>query len=224
MYSITKPRTLLKRKFVWKLVFSCSNTSWKWNLGRIDSILVWILVTSCENQQLNFALWKSGHVCLSERLQPDVRARIIRCTAQMEWFDFFFALHLGEHHYYHTDNLSKDLQGTKMAAVSGQRLANLTKGTLTKICIDQSFDHFYANVARKSEGLLGEPTLPRKRHTSARLEVGAGAPSYPQTARDHFVRPIIRLFILSSGLSISALIRKASPLKPRWRPSCLKLL
>ena len=89
------------------------------------------------------------------------------------------SLHLGEHLFYRTDNLSKDLQGTKMAAVSGQRLANLTKGTLTKIRIDQSFDHFYANVARKSEGLLGEPTLPRKRHTSARLEVGA---------RDHFVR------------------------------------
>ena len=75
-----------------------------------------------------------------------------------------------------------------MAAVSGQRLANLTKGTLTKIRIDQSFDHFYANIARKSEGLLGEPKLPRKRRIPARLEVGAGAPSYPQTAKDHFVR------------------------------------
>ena len=49
-------------------------------------------------------------VCLSERLQPDVRARIIRCKAQMEWFDFFSALHLGEHHYCHTDNLSPVLQ------------------------------------------------------------------------------------------------------------------
>ena len=76
-----------------------------------------------------------------------------------------------------------------MTAVSGrQRLANLTKETLTKIRIDQSFDHLYANVARKSERLLGEPTLPRKRHTPARLKVGAGAPSYPQTAKDHFVR------------------------------------
>ena len=28
-YSVTKPRTLLRRKFVWKLVFSCSNTPWK---------------------------------------------------------------------------------------------------------------------------------------------------------------------------------------------------
>ena len=119
-------------------------------------------------------------VCLSERLQPNVRARIIRCKAQMEWFDFFSALHLGEHLYCHTDNLSKDLQGTKMAAVSGQRLAILTKGTLTKIRIDKSFDHFYANVACKSEGLLGKPMLPRKQCTLARLEVGARALSYPQ--------------------------------------------
>ena len=70
---------------------------------------------------LDFALWK-WDVCLSERLQPDVRARIIRCKAQMEWFDFFSAVHLGEHLYCLTDNLYKDLQGTKTAAVSGQRL------------------------------------------------------------------------------------------------------
>ena len=62
----------------------------------------------------------------------------------------------------------------------GQRLPKLTKKTLTKIRTDQSLDHFYANVACKCEGLLGEPTLPRKRRTLARLEVGAGAPSYPQ--------------------------------------------
>ena len=99
----------------------------------------------------------------------------------MERFDFFFSLHLGERLYAHTDNPSKDLQGTKVAAVSGQRLANLTKETLTKIpTSDQSVNHFYANVSRKSEGLLGEPMLPRKRCNSARLEVGAGAPSYPQ--------------------------------------------
>ena len=66
-----------------------------------------------------------------------------------------------------------------MAAISGQRLANLTKEILTKMPSDQSFDHFYANVPRKSEGLLGEPTLPRKRCTSARLEVCVSATSYP---------------------------------------------
>ena len=129
-------------------------------------------------------------VCLSERLQSDVRARIIGCNnAQMERIDLSFALHLGEHLYCHTDNLSKDLQSTKMTAVSGrQRLANLTKETLTKIRTDQSFNHSHAKVARKSEGLVGKPTLPRKRRTPARLEVGAGAPSYPQTAKDPFRR------------------------------------
>ena len=67
-----------------------------------------------------------------------------------------------------------------MAAVSGRLLANLTKETFTKIpTSDQSFDHFYANVSRESEGLLGEPTLPRKRCPWAKLEVGAGALSYP---------------------------------------------
>ena len=67
----------------------------------------------------------------------------------MERFDFFFALHLGEHLYSHTDNLSKDLHGTNMAAVSGECLANLTKETLTKIpTSDQSFDHFYSTAQR----------------------------------------------------------------------------
>ena len=108
----------------------------------------------------------------------------------MERFDFFFGLHLGGRLHSHTDNLSKDLQGTKVAVVSGQglALANLTKEMLTKTPSDQSFDYFYAIMSRKREGLLGKPTLPRKRCTSPRLEVGAGAPSYPQTTKDCFRR------------------------------------
>ena len=39
-------------------------------------------------------------------------------------------------------------------------MANLTKETLTKMPSDQSFDHFYGNISRKSEVLLGKPTLP----------------------------------------------------------------
>ena len=147
-------------------------------------------------------------VCLSERLQPDVRARIIGCNnAQMERIDLSFALHLGEHLYPHTDNLSKDLQSTKMAAVSGrQRLANLTKETLTKIRTDQSFNHSHAKVARKSEGLVGKPTLPRKRRTPARLEVGAGAPSYPQTARD----PCRRVYYEAIDLVVKAIYQRVN--------------
>ena len=87
------------------------------------------------------------NVCFSERLLSDVRARIIRCKAQMVSFDFFFALHLGKRFYSHTDNLFKVVRVLRwlLSVDSGQLLANLTK----KICANQSFDHFYANVAHK---------------------------------------------------------------------------
>ena len=127
-------------------------------------------------------------VCQFKQLQPDVQTRIIGYKAQMEWFEIICGLHFGERLYSPTDNLSKTLQGTKMAAVSVHRLENLTNETLTKMHTDQSFDHFYANVSRKSEGLVGEPTLPTQRRTPARLEVKAAAPSYPQTAKHHFRR------------------------------------
>ena len=61
----------------------------------------------------------------------------------------------------------------KMAAVSEQQLANLTKETLTKMHNDQDFDLFNANVVHMRQGLIGEPTLQRKRRTSLRLEVSA---------------------------------------------------
>ena len=56
----------------------------------------------------------------------------------MERFDFFFGLHLGGRLHSHTDNLSKDLKGTKVAAVSGQglTLAYLTKETIKKMPSD----------------------------------------------------------------------------------------
>ena len=95
-----------------------------------------------------------------------------------------------------------------MTAVSGQRLANLTKEMLTKIPTsdhDQSFDHFYANASRKSGGLLGEPMLPRNRCTSARLEIGAGAPSYPKLPRINLEGFATRLLIFNRQCYRSAL-------------------
>ena len=71
---------------------------------------------------------------------------------------------------------------------------------------DQSFDHFYANVSCKSEGLLGEPTLPRKQGGwTGGLEVGASAPTYPQTANDHFRR----VYYEAIDLIISAIYQES---------------
>lgn len=126
----------------------------------------------------------------------------------MERFYSFFGLHLGEWLYCHTDNLPKTLQWTKIAAVSGQLLANLTKEVLRKMRADQSFNLFDANVARKSEGLVGEPTSPRKRwflfSTLARLKVGAGATKaipklFKITLKGCMMRPLILSSVLTGA-------------------------
>ena len=67
-----------------------------------------------------------------------------------------------------------------MAAVSEQHLANLKKETLTKTHNDQGFDLFNDNVVHVSQGMVGEPTLHRKRRTLLRLEVGAQSSPYCQ--------------------------------------------
>lgn len=85
-------------------------------------------------------------MCLDQKLQADVRCSIIGCQAQMNTFDFFFGLHLSEWLFSHTDNLSKTLQKTKMFAVSGQRVANLTKQVLQKMQNNESFKSFYDTI------------------------------------------------------------------------------
>ena len=67
-----------------------------------------------------------------------------------------------------------------MAAVSEQHLANSKKETLTKTHNDQGFDLFNDNVVHVSQGVVGEPTLHRKRRTLLRLEVGAQSIPYCQ--------------------------------------------
>ena len=87
----------------------------------------WTVRASCFNKiferyQSLQKLWK---VCLGEKLEPEVRARIVGCQSQMESFSFFFGLLLSHRMYSLTDNLSKTLQKEKMSALNGQRLANL---------------------------------------------------------------------------------------------------
>ena len=57
-------------------------------------------------------------VSLEDNLQPDVRGRIVGFQAQMQTFDLFFGLSLGERLFSYSDNLSKTLQSTKMSAES----------------------------------------------------------------------------------------------------------
>ena len=76
-----------------------------------------------------------------------------------------------------------------MSAVSGQRLAQLTKSVLEKIRKDDSFSAFYSVVLRKGKDhAISDPLLPRKRQAPARIEVGNGQPTIPETPKDHYRR------------------------------------
>ena len=98
------------------------------------------------------ALLQEWTISLDEKLQSNIRGRIIGCQAQMNTFDFFFGLNLGQRLFSHTDNLSRTLQQTKISALSGKRIACLTKDVLQKIhrgyyTVARRYK-FYVRVAR----------------------------------------------------------------------------
>ena len=152
----------------------------------------WTVRASCFQRILDnyTALLQEWTISLDEKLQSDIRGRIIGCQAQMNTFDFFFGLNLGQRLFSHTDNLSKTLQQTKMSAVGGKRVAVLTKEVLKKIRDDMSFNSFYDAVLLKSKNYpsMTEPMLPRRTRAPRRIEIGTGDPTYPATARDYYRR------------------------------------
>ena len=109
----------------------------------------------------------------------------------MNTFNVFFGLNLGQRLFSHTDNLSKTLQQTRMSAVSGKRVAGLTKEVLQKMRNDISFISFYDTVLLKSKNYLSmtEPTtLPRRTRAPRRIEIGTREQAYPATAQDYYRR------------------------------------
>ena len=134
------------------------------------------------------ALVEEWRVFLEDKLQPDVTGRIVGCQAQMQTY-FFFGLSLGERLFSHSDNLSKTLQSMKMSAVSGQRLTQLSKSILESIQNDDSFSAFYSVVLCKSKDhAISDPLLPRNCRAPARIEVGSGQATFPETLQDHYRR------------------------------------
>ena len=72
----------------------------------------WTIRASCFNKifETYESLQKLWKVCLDEKLDAEVRARIIGCQSQMELFSFLFGLLLSHRVYSLTDNLSKIVQ------------------------------------------------------------------------------------------------------------------
>lgn len=140
--------------------------------------------------------------CLEGKLDSEMRARIIGVKAQMESFDYFFALNLGQRIYSHTDNLSKTLQQGKLSAVDGQRNAELVASVLQNMRTDDNFSAFYAVVNSKAtEHEIAKPSLPRNRSAPRRFEVGDGEATFPRTCEDRYRR----IYFEAIDLSVNAI-------------------
>ena len=129
---------------------------------------------------------KPWDICLEERLDTEMWARIIGVKAQMESFQYFFGLNLGATLLIQTDNLSKTLQKTQLSSVEGQHCANLVIGAITSMRSDEMFDLYFKKQANNHG--LPEPSLPRHRNVPKRFEVGSGQSHQPSSADEYFRR------------------------------------
>ena len=152
----------------------------RWTV-RADSLLSVI-----DNYTALQCTWEES---LESRLDTEVKGRIIGVKAQMETFNFFFGVCLGECILRHAENLSKTLQSSSISAAGGQKVSGLTLKTLEGIRSDDQFDLFWKLVLLKSRNLdISEPDLPRKRKMPRRFEVGEGETHFPVTVEEHYCR------------------------------------
>ena len=96
------------------------------------------------------ALRETYKECLKQGgLSADIKARVAGCQAQMNSFNYWFGILLGERLFAHTDNLSAAQQKKDLSAVAGQDLANQTMETLKRIRDENSYYLFYDTVLEK---------------------------------------------------------------------------
>ena len=75
-----------------------------------------------DNYEVFNELWQE---CLEFVKETEMKARIYGVQSQMQQFDFFFGVTLGELILRHTDNLSHTLQKADISAAEGQAIAGL---------------------------------------------------------------------------------------------------
>ena len=151
-------------------------TRWTVQADSLKSVL--------DNYMVLQHLWEEAEIASKE---SDITARLIGVGSQMNSFDFYFGVYLGEMILCHTDNLSKTLQKRELSAAEGQLVSSLVKETLQSMHSSEHFNLFWEVLNKKAEHLnVGEPVLPRKRKTSRRIEIGEGTGDFHTTVVDHY--------------------------------------
>ena len=89
----------------------------------------------------------------NDKMQTDLKSRIIGVKKQMTSFDLFFGLSIGYRLFSHTDNLSKTLQAEKMSACSSKKNANLVVSVLESMRNEESFNNIYDAIVTESKAV-----------------------------------------------------------------------
>ena len=112
-------------------------------------------------------------ISLGEKLDPEMRGRIIGVQAQMVKFEYFFGINSLQILLRHSDNLSKTLQSPKITASEGQKLSNLAMKTLISLRSDTLFNNPWERLKKEANTLgIEEPSLPRKQKRNGKLLSG----------------------------------------------------
>ena len=81
-------------------------------------------------------LWSQS---LETKLDTEVKSRITGLWYQIETFDFYFGVQLGNLVLRHSDNLSKTIQKPNLSTGDFHSLASLSVKTMQKLRSDNSF-------------------------------------------------------------------------------------
>ena len=109
-------------------------------------------------------LWK---FCLeNDNMATEVKSRIVGVKKQMEKFDFFFGLNIGQRLYSHTNNISKTLQAEKMSACTSKRNTELVVSVLEGLRNEDSFKSLFQISTDNARAIdfIEQPGLSRKKH------------------------------------------------------------
>ena len=150
-----------------------------------------------DNHHALMQLWDE---CLETRLEPDIKGRIVGVQAQMGQFHRLFGLKLCERVLKVTDNLSRTLQLESLSATEAHQLAEMTCTTLRNMRTEEAFDLFFQRMELlRQEAGAQEPSLPRKRKTPRRFEIGDAEAYHSSSVEQHYRR--VYYEVLDSAVS-----------------------
>ena len=124
---------------------------------------------------------------LEERVDPEVRCRVVGVHMQMQSFNLFFGIQLGVLVLRHTDYSSSTLQHTNLSCYEAQQIAKVCLSTLKGMREEAGFHMFFEKVRTSRQKLeVNDPKLPKKRKVPSCYEHGEAPAEFVSTVEEHY--------------------------------------